>query len=365
MCGEKLIQLINSSGLDAVAVNAGPSLTYLTGLHFHLMERPVVMVFTRDTAPTIILPELEKVKLDHLEYDVRCFTYGEDPQSWGTLFSDALTALNLDKAKIGIEPRQFRVLEYELLKKAVPDADVVDGSAIIAALRATKSPEETGFMVKAVRIAEEALEATLPLIRIGVDEKEIAAELFLQLMRHGSETSLPFAPIVAAGPNGANPHSTPSNRMLESGDLLIIDWGARCNGYASDLTRTFGIGELSLTAKEIHHLVHLANRAGRNAGRGGVACEQVDKVARSVIEKGGYGQYFTHRTGHGLGLECHEEPYIHDGNSRLLEVGMTYTVEPGIYLPGQNGVRIEDDVVITRDGPQSLSTMTRELRYLE
>ena len=183
-------------------------------------------------------------------------------------------------------------------------------------------------------------------------------------MHDGSETSLPFSPIVAAGPNAANPHSTPTTRKLQSGDLLIIDWGARYNGYASDLTRTFGIGELGDTEKEIYNLVHMANRAGRQAGKPGVPCEQVDRSTRQVIEEGGYGTYFTHRTGHGIGLECHEDPYIREGNSQKLEVGMAYTVEPGIYLPGKNGVRIEDDVVVTEQGARSLSTMTRELRIL-
>ncbi|MFT5728666.1 MAG: Xaa-Pro dipeptidase [Desulforhopalus sp.] len=361
---EKLIEFMNEQGIDAVAVNAGPSMTYLTGLHFHLMERPVVVVFTKDAAPTIILPELEKAKLAGLSYDMRCFTYGEDPATWGQVFANAFAELNLDTAKIGVEPRQCRVLEYELLKNALPDAEFTDGSTIIAALRAVKGPDEIECMQKAAKIAEEALEATLPLVKIGVDEKEIATELFLQLMHYGSETSLPFSPIVAAGPNAANPHSTPTARKLQSGDLLIIDWGARYKGYASDLTRTFGIGELGDTEKEIHNLVHMANRAGRQAGKRGVPCEQVDRATRQVIEEGGYGTYFTHRTGHGIGLECHEDPYIREGNSQKLEIGMAYTVEPGIYLPGKNGVRIEDDVVITEQGAKSLSTMARELRIL-
>lgn len=361
---EKLIQLMNEQGIDAVAVNAGPSMAYLTGLHFHLMERPVVVVFTKDATPTIILPELEKAKLAHLNYDVRCFTYGEDPASWGQVFATALSELRLGKATIAVEPRQLRVLEYELLKKAIPDADYIDGSDLIASLRAAKSQDEIECMQKAVKIAEEALEATLPLIKIGVDEKEIATELFLQLMRHGSETSLPFSPIVAAGPNAANPHATPTARKLQSGDLLIIDWGARYNGYASDLTRTFGLGVLGDTEKEIHNLVHMASRAGRQTGALGVSCEQVDRATREVIEGGGYGTFFTHRTGHGIGLECHEDPYIREGNNQKLELGMTYTVEPGIYLPGKNGVRIEDDVVITSQGAKSLSTLSRELRIL-
>ncbi|TKB07604.1 Xaa-Pro peptidase family protein [Desulforhopalus sp. IMCC35007] len=360
---EKLTRFMDEHALAAIAVNAGPSLTYLTGLHFHLMERPVVIVFPCEGKPVIILPQLEKTKLNQLQFDAEVFSYGENPDSWRQVFCEALQDMNLGKQKIGIEPRQLRVLEYELLKQAVA-ADFVDGTPVLAALRAVKGEEEIACMQKAVKIAEDALEATLPLVKVGVDEKEIASELFLQLMRYGSENSLPFSPIVAAGPNGANPHSTPSSRKFMNGDLLIIDWGACWNGYASDLTRTFGIGDTGATEKEIYGLVHRANRAGRLAGGVGVACEEVDRQTREVIEKGGYGQYFTHRTGHGIGLECHEDPYMRQGNGQLLEVGMTYTVEPGIYLPGQNGVRIEDDVLITAQGPVSLSTMTRELRQL-
>jgi Xaa-Pro dipeptidase len=272
--------------------------------------------------------------------------------------------LNLDGGRVGVEPRQLRFLEHQLLTKALPGCEWQDGSTLISAQRAVKSSDELEHMKKAVRIAETALEATLPKIKEGVEERQIAAELFIQLMQHGSDNDLPFAPIVASGPNSANPHSTPSSRKLQNGDLLIIDWGARYSGYASDLTRTFGIGSLKNTEKEIHRLVLEANRAGRKAGHVGGTCGQVDRAAREVITQGGYGEFFTHRTGHGIGLECHEDPYIRGDNEQKLVAGMTYTVEPGIYLRGGNGVRIEDDVVITEEGAVSLSTMTRELRYL-
>lgn len=364
MVRDKLLQLMDDRGFDGIVLNAGPSLTYLTGLHFHLMERPVVVFFHRSKLPTIILPELEKAKLDHLQFEAGVYTYGEDPDSWLDVFQTALSGLQLDNRRVGVEPRQLRFLEYELLKGGAPGASWQDGSAVIADLRAVKGEDEISHMRKAVQIAEAALESTLPKIAVGVTERDVAAELFLQLIQHGSESDLPFAPIVAAGPNSANPHSTPSERKLESGDLLIIDWGARFAGYASDLTRTFGIGRLDDTAIEIHKLVQAANEAGRKAGRPGAGCASVDLAARTVIERGGYGDYFTHRTGHGIGLECHEEPYIRNDNEQKLVQGMTYTVEPGIYLPGKNGVRIEDDVLVTKEGAVSLSTITRELRVL-
>jgi Xaa-Pro dipeptidase len=362
---EKLKKVMAEKGLTALAVNAGPSLTYLTGLHFHLMERPVVVIFSLDNEPTVILPELEQKKLEGLSFPVRQYTYGEDPVSWPQEFSRAVEDLHLTGQKIGIEPNQFRVLEYQLLSKACPGAGLVDGSEVVALLRSVKDAAEIQNMTEAVKIAESALVETLKRVKIGVTEKDIASELFLQLLRQGSESSLPFSPIVAAGPNGANPHSTPTSRKLQSGDLLIIDWGARYKGYASDLTRTFGVGKVEPEAKRIHELVQKANEAGRCAGAPGIACGAVDDAARNVIETGGYGAFFTHRTGHGIGMECHEDPYMRAGNTLLLIEGMTYTVEPGIYISGKNGVRIEDDVLVTVDGATSLSTMERGLVYID
>jgi Xaa-Pro dipeptidase len=195
-------------------------------------------------------------------------------------------------------------------------------------------------------------------------EKELAAELMTQLLKHGSEPELPFAPIISGGPNSANPHASPSERRLQAGDLLVVDWGATYDGYISDLTRTFAVGEVDEEYKKIHQIVQDANAAGRAAGKPGAPCAAVDKAARDVIEQAGYGVYFTHRTGHGIGMEGHEEPYMRGDNMQLLEPGMAFTVEPGIYLPGRNGVRIEDNVVITETGADVLSDMAREIRVV-
>ena len=216
----------------------------------------------------------------------------------------------------------------------------------------------------AVKIAQDALEATIPSIKVGITEREIASELVVQLLKHGSDSELPFAPIVSAGPNGANPHASPTDRKLQTGDLLVVDWGAAHAGYISDLTRTFAVKEVDAEYEKIHKIVQDANAAGRAAGKPGVPCAAVDNAARDVIERAGYGVYFTHRTGHGIGMEGHEEPYMRGDNMQLLEPGMAFTVEPGIYLPGRNGVRIEDNVVITEDGADVLSDMPREMRVI-
>jgi Xaa-Pro dipeptidase len=328
------------------------------------MERPVVLLFAKDQDPAIVLPELELQKVASLPYKLQVFAYPENPSEWDNAFRKAVQALSLDGKRIGVEPRQLRLLEFRHVKAGAPEADYPDASEVLSALRLRKDRTEVEAMRRAVKIAQDALEATIPLIKIGMTEKELSAELVVQLLKHGSDTEMPFAPIVSGGPNGANPHASPSDRTLQVGDLLVVDWGATYDGYISDLTRTFAVGEVDDEFKKIHKIVQEANAAGRAAAKPGVPCANVDKAAREVIEKAGYGPYFTHRTGHGIGMEGHEEPYMRGDNMQLLEPGMAFTVEPGIYLPNRNGVRIEDNVVITETGADVLSDMSREMRVV-
>ena len=360
----KINDSLQTAGLDAIILNPGPTLTHLTGLRFHLMERPVVLMFARDQDPAIVLPELELQKVSALPYKLQVFAYPENPAEWDSAFRKAAQALNLDGKRVGVEPRQLRLLEFRHVKAGAPEADYPDASDVLSALRLRKDQAEIEAMRRAVRIAQDALEATIPLIKIGMTEKELSSELVVQLLKHGSDPEMPFAPIVSAGPNAANPHASPSERKLQAGDLLVVDWGATYDGYISDLTRTFAVREVEDEYQQIHRIVQEANAAGRAAAQPGVPCANVDQAARDVIEKAGYGAYFTHRTGHGIGMEGHEEPYMRGDNMQLLEPGMAFTVEPGIYLPNRNGVRIEDNVVITESGADVLSDMPREIRVV-
>jgi Xaa-Pro dipeptidase len=359
---EKLQTALAQAHLDGMALNPGPTLTYLTGLKFHLMERPVVLLVAQGRDPAIVLPELELPKVQLFPYKVTPFAYSENPAEWDAAFRKALGSLELDGKRIGVEPRQMRLLEYRHVHAGAPEAEYPDASEALASLRLRKDAQEIEALRRAMKVAQAALEATIPLIQIGKSEAELASELSVQLLKQGSEGELPFAPIVSAGPNSANPHAAPSARKLQKGDLLVVDWGATVDGYISDLTRTFAVGEVEPEFGKIAQIVLQANQAGVAAGRPGVPCANVDKAARKVIDAAGYGQYFTHRTGHGIGMEAHEEPYMRGDNMQMLYPGMAYTVEPGIYLPGRGGVRIEDNVVITQDGLEVLSDMPRELR---
>lgn len=360
----RLREALSEEDLQILAINPGPSLTYLTGLHFHLSERPVVLLFPVAGTPVIVLPELEVQKVEAASFEIHSFTYGEDPESWGPAFAAASGKAGLSDSRVGIEPGALRVLELRLLEFAAPAAEFVSGENAVASLRMQKDKDELELMQHAIHIAEEALQKTLPFVHEGVTEVEIAAKLVGRMLELGSGGELPFQPIIAFGANSANPHAVPTDYPLKRGDLVLFDWGANYRGYFSDLTRMFALGEPDVEMRNIVGIVEQANTAARNISAPGIEANDIDNAARAVIAAAGYGDYFVHRTGHGLGMEVHEAPYIREGNAQLLSPGMTFTIEPGIYLNGRGGARIEDDMVITNDGARSLSTIPRELILL-
>jgi Xaa-Pro dipeptidase len=273
---------MRASNIDVMALNAGPSFTYLTGLHFHLSERPVVGLFTPDLDPVIILPEFEAGKLSDLPYQVESFTYGEDPDTWQSTFREGVQSAGLSGKRVGVEPRRLRVLELRFLEKAAEGIKFVSGENSLSEMRMLKDEAEQANMQKAVNIAQNALESMLSKIKPGITERELASELVVRLLREGSESKLPFSPIVASGPNSANPHAFPSERRIERGDLLIIDWGANIGGYFSDLTRTFAIGEPQDEIIRIAGIVFEANEAASDKASPGIPAQDVDRAARKA-----------------------------------------------------------------------------------
>jgi len=360
----ELYEQIISTNLSAVALNPGPSLFYFTGLQFHLMERPTIAIFTHEPPPALFLPELEAEKTKNLPYPVECFFYGEDPDKWSNLFYSVLISLRKDWLAIGIEPTRMRYLEMELMMESLPNIKFKSAEELIASIRIRKDDDEINAMRKAVEIAENALLHTLPFIRPDISEKALAAELLIQLFRNGSDPEIPFPPIVSFGENSANPHASPTERTLSIGDLILIDWGANFKGYYSDLTRTFVIGRNPVFDK-ISKIVEEANITARERIKPGITTGKVDEAARNVIEQNNLGEFFFHRTGHGLGLEAHEQPYIRNGNRQIIEPGMCFTIEPGIYLSGKGGIRIEDNIVVTKEGCETLSTLPRTLKEID
>lgn len=349
-----MLTLAAAEHLDAIALVPGPNLFYLTGLSFHLSERPTVGLFPLDQPPALILPALEASKGSGFTL----FPY-TDAAGYEMAFQQAMTALQLTGARLGVETHRMRLWEARILEHHAPQAQLLPADKLLATQRMSKEPQEIAAMRRAVQVAEDAFRAWLPQLHAGMTEKEAAARLITALLTGGAD-SLAFDPIVASGPHGALPHAVAGDRPFQPGDWIVVDWGAKVDGYDSDITRMVTCGAPTGKLVEIHRLVCQANAAGRDAVRPGVTAGQVDAATRAVIESAGYGPEFMHRTGHGLGLEAHEPPFIVAGSETKLIPGMTFTVEPGIYLAGLGGIRMEDDVMVSVTGVETLTTLPRE-----
>jgi len=213
-----------------------------------------------------------------------------------------------------------------------------------------KTPVEIAIMKRAAKATQKVFESALPLIRVGAVERDVAHKMEEFALELDGVGGLAFPPIIASGPNGSNPHAEVTDRAFVNGDFITIDFGVTVEGYASDMTRTFLLGPLTQIQRKIYDSVKRAQTAGLAAAKSGMACAELDAVCRNIIEKDGYGEYFVHTTGHGLGKEVHEDPRIGKNSETFLETGMVVTIEPGIYIDGLGGVRIEDTVVITETG---------------
>lgn len=357
---EKLKEQTLAQGLDAIALVPGSNMSYVSGIRSHLSERPIVLFIPVDDEPAIIIPGLEATKAEAAGIFPDRIHAWSDEEGYAGAFQRACAQLELSDVLLGVEALHMRVLELELLRRYAPNLKTAHAEPILNALRLRKDAAELDAIERAVAVAEIAMHNLLPQLQTGQTEKEVAALLMRELVTAGAD-GLAFDPIVSTGPNGASPHAVPTDRALQKGDLLILDWGALVDGYVSDITRTFALGPISDELALVYSVVKAANEAGRAAAKAGRSGEEIDLAARSVIEEAGYGEYFIHRTGHGLGMEAHENPAIVRGNTEPLPVGAVFTVEPGIYLPGRGGVRIEDNVVITQEGSHSLTSFPREL----
>ncbi len=360
---EALQQQIGANGMDGIALVPGPNLLYFSNIHAHLSERPIVLFIPGEGEPAIIIPTLEAMKAEAAELSTeRIFAWHDEAWFEGA-FEAAAAQLNLGAWKMGVEALHMRVLESQQLMKSAPGLEITAADDLFSSLRGIKDEVEIEKVERAVAAAEAAMGALLPLIRVGMSEKELASMLTQNLLDAGAD-AVAFGPIVASGPNSAIPHAVPTDRAIREGEFLLFDWGALVDGYPSDITRTYAVGDVDKELVAIYEAVRRANAAGKAAVRPGVPAQEVDRAARRVIEEAGYGELFIHRTGHGLGLDVHEEPSLVEGNLSELQAGNIFTVEPGIYVPGRGGVRIEDDVLVTAEGYRSLTSMPRKLIFV-
>jgi Xaa-Pro dipeptidase len=347
---------MESDHLDAAYVTRPVSIAYLTGVFVEPYERLMALVVKPDTV-TLIIPAIERENAERtkLEADIDSWADGEDPYR---LVHRVLHG----STRVGVEKEHLSVAAAEALRERVGVREMVDVAREVRRMRRTKSQEELDKLQRAAVITDAATEEIMGSLRAGRSELEIAVALGGSIGAAGG--TLAFETLVLSGPNSALPHGRPSGRRLASGDLVLLDFGAAFEGYRADTTRVAVVGEPNARQREIHGLVLAAHDAAIDAVRAGATTGEVDSAARGVIEAAGLGDRFFHRIGHGLGLETHEDPSLDPGSLTKLEVGMVFTVEPGIYIPGWGGVRIEDDVVVEEDGCRLLTNADRSLRQI-
>jgi Xaa-Pro dipeptidase len=360
---DKLRGILRRAQYDCFALMPGANFFYLTGIAFEIGSRPLLLLIALEGTPALIVPALERPRIEGREpFPLRYFCYS-DAEGYESAFAAACQALGLAGKRIGVEGLKLRFAEGEALARHAPDSRLSAADEVLQWLRVHKTADEIAQMRRAIAISEAALAQVIPQIRLGMSERHIAHLLSEALAAHGAE-AFAFEPLVLSGENTALPHGTATERPIREGDLLLFDFGAKVGGYAADITRTFVVGAPSAQIAHIYEIVLAANLAAIAAAKAGAPCQDVDAAARRIIQQAGYGEHFIHRTGHGLGLDIHEPPYIREGNLQLLETGMTFTIEPGIYLSGLGGVRIEDDVHITEDGAEVLTCFPKALQCI-
>lgn len=350
--------LAGKLGVDAVAIVPGPNFTRMTGRSFHTSERPLVILVPPAGTPAAIVPNLELRSFDLVDFEGPVFDWRDQDGYKGAF---AALSKHMPLKRIAVEGQVMRVFVHHAFAAAFPGIEIVDAEYDIAGLRLRKTPEEVATLERALAISEAALAELLDGVRPGQTEKQIEGRLTQLLFHHGAE-DLSFHPIVAAADNSARPHaSARADYTLKPGDPLLLDFGARWGGFCADITRTVFLGHASPEAEDVYATVLAANDAGQAATRPGVTAHDVDDAVISVLEASPYADRIRTKTGHGLGRDVHEAPYIMRGNRQTLEPGMVFTDEPGLYEIGKFGVRIEDVILVTETGCRQLTRFERGL----
>ncbi len=355
----RLQQILQDRGIDLLILAPGPDMAYLLNFWGHQSERPVLLCIAAESDPFIVIAAFEARALPSLDRDIEVATYGETEDPY------ELTKRMIDKefkarrVAVGDHMRARFLLG---LQQQLTSSEFTHASQFIRDLRMVKDEDELTTLRDAGKRADSVLDSLLQGSLQSRTEADIGRTLQRLLENVGLREP---GSIVASGPNGASPHHRSSDRVIQSGEFVTLDFGGTLNGYWADMTRTLAVGEPTEEMRTVYEVVKAAQQAGVDAVRPGRTCESIDSVVRSIISEAGFGDAFIHRTGHGIGLEEHEEPYIVSGNQLDLVAGMTFSIEPGCYLPGKFGIRIEDIVAVTSEGAERFNHFPRELRIVE
>ncbi len=355
-------EALRAAGIDGLIVTPGSDLRYLTGYEAKPLERLTALSLPAEGDPALVVPALELAEAERSPAalsGMEVVTHGETDDAYGS----ALTPL-YNPETVAVDDHMWAQRVFDLQGR-FPDIRWSAAGRLLADLRMRKAPDEVASLRQAGAAIDRVHQRMAEFLKVGRSERE-SAHLIAEAIIAEGHVSTDFV-IVGSGPNGSSPHHSVSDRVIEAGDSVVVDIGGTISdGYCSDSTRTYVVG--GQPAAEViayYDVLREAQHAQCDYAKPGVSAESVDRVGRTLITDAGFGDYFVHRTGHGIGLETHEEPYIVEGNTLALEPGMAFSIEPGIYLPGRHGARIEDIVVTTDDGLERLNTTSRQLAVLE
>lgn len=346
-----------AAGLAGLVIAPGPDLAYLCGYTpTAITERLTALVLAAGRRPALVVPKLERPDAEKAvgapAVELLDWSDGEDPYA-------AVSPLFDPAGRYGVSDNAW-AMHLLGLQSALPGAAFTSLTETLPMLRAVKDTEELERLAAAGGAADAAYRSILEVAFAGRRETDVAADLGALLIQYG-HSQVDFT-VVGSGPNGANPHHEAGDRVIRPGDTVVLDFGGLKDGYGSDTTRTVHVGpDVPAEVRKVHDVVRLAQQTAFEAVRPGVSCQEIDRIARRVITEAGYGEYFIHRTGHGIGTTTHEPPYLVEGEERPLVPGMCFSIEPGIYLPGRFGVRIEDIVTVTPTGGRRFNNTPHEL----
>ncbi len=354
---DRVLEHMDAHGVNAMFVTPGSDLSYLIGYHAVPMERLTMLVISTTQDPFLVVPRLERSAalaspFGETNWDVIAWDETEDPY---TLIEERLVSQGV----IALDGHMWaeRVLT---IQSRFSESQFISAAPLISSIRVIKSPDELEYLRDAAAAIDRVHSQVPSVLRVGRTEREVGRDIAELILAEGHST-VDFV-IVASGPNGASPHHEVSDRVIESGDSIVIDIGGTMpSGYCSDCTRTYSVGEPDTEFLQRYEILQRAQVLSTLAVHTGALSHDIDAAARSELERFGLGEYFIHRTGHGIGLDTHEEPYIGPNNNTIIEAGMVFSVEPGFYIDGEHGARIEDIVICTPDGPETLNKQTRDL----
>jgi Xaa-Pro dipeptidase len=348
--------------IDVAILTSSENVFYYSNFFSDPHERVLAIVLFQNEAPFLVCPQMEVETARAAGFDQTIIGYKDTENAW-----DKVTA-EIDKRvsqvnRVAVEKTHMNMERYEILQKAYPNLQFISAEEKLNQLRTIKDQVEIEKLRKACELADYAIEVGVNAIKEGISELEIVAAIEYEMKKKGVQ-KMSFETTVLAGAKAASPHGVPGMATVKKGDFVLFDLGIVYEGYCSDITRTVAFGDVSEENRKVYDTVLQAQLAAVEASRPGITCAELDQTARKMISNAGYGEYFTHRLGHGLGISVHEYPSITETNELKLQPGMVYTIEPGIYIPEKVGVRIEDDIVITKDGAEVLTKYPKELQVI-